>query len=94
MTTEIERLEMIREAAYSRYMDRGYEHGHDLEDWLEAEAEIDAAMVEPGIEFGMQQGGTRGPAGDEAMKRLVRRHPRKEIPLVEGIESGEAPPRE
>ena len=94
MAREIERMGMIREAAYSRYMDRGYEHGHDLEDWLEAEAEIDAAMTEPGIEFGMQQGGTMGPAEDEALKRLVRRHPRKEIPLVEGIESGDAPSRE
>ena len=94
MTTEIERLGMIREAAYSRYMDRGYEHGHDLEDWLEAEAEINAVMTEPGIEFGMQQGGARGPAEDEALKRLVRGHPRKEIPLVEGIESGEAPSKE
>ena len=90
----MDRLERIREAAYFRYVDRGYEHGHDLEDWLEAEAEIDAEMIEPGIEFGMQQGGTMGPAEDEALKRLVRRHPQKEIPLVEGIEPSDAPPRE
>ena len=90
----MDRLERIREAAYYRYADRGYEHGHDLEDWFEAEAEIDAEMNEPGIEFGMQQGGTMGPAEDEALKRLVRRHPQKEIPLVEGIEPFDAPPRE
>lgn len=94
MTTEIERMEMIRAAAYSRYMDRGYEHGHDLEDWLEAEAEIDSEMIGPGIEFGMQQGGTMGPAEDDALKRMIRRHPQKEIPLIEGMEPEEAPSRE
>jgi hypothetical protein len=90
----MDRLERIREAAYFRYVDRGYEHGHDLEDWLEAEAEIDAEMIEPGIEFGMQQGGMMGPAEDEALKRLIRQHPGKEIPLVEGIEPIDAPARE
>ncbi len=94
MTTEIERMEMIRAAAYSRYMDRGYEHGHDLEDWLEAEAEIGSEMIGPGIEFGMQQGGTMGPAEDDELKRMIRRHPQKEIPLIEGMEPEEAPSRE
>ncbi len=89
-----EKLERIREAAYFRYVDRGYEHGHDLEDWLEAEAEIDAERMAPGVEFGMQQGGTMGPAEDEALKRLIRRHPGKEIPLVEGIEPIDAPAKE
>lgn len=89
-----EKLERIRAAAYFRYVDRGYEHGHDLEDWLEAEAEIGAEIIEPGIEFGMQQSGTLGPAEDEALKRLVRQHPGKEIPLVEGIEPVDAPSRE
>ena len=87
------RLERIREAAYSRYADRGYEHGHDLEDWLEAEAEIEAEEG-GGIESGMQQGGTLGPAEDEALKRMVRRQPQKEIPLVESMEPEEAPSRE
>lgn len=90
----MDRLGRIREAAYFRYADRGYEHGRDLEDWLEAEAEIDAEMMEPGIEFGVQQGGTLGPAEDEALKRLIRRQPGKEIPLVEGIEPMDAPSRE
>ena len=88
-----EREARIREAAYNRYADRGYEHGHDLEDWLEAEAEIEAEEAE-GIEPGMQQGGTLGPAEDEALKRLIKRHPQKEIPLVEGIAPEEAPTRE
>lgn len=31
---------IIRERAYQFYEERGSEHGHDLEDWLRAEAEI------------------------------------------------------
>ena len=30
----------IREAAYFRYLARGAEVGHELEDWLQAEAEL------------------------------------------------------
>jgi hypothetical protein len=30
----------IREAAYFRYLARGAEVGHDLEDWLQAESEL------------------------------------------------------
>lgn len=30
----------IREAAYYRYLARGAELGHDLDDWLEAESEL------------------------------------------------------
>ena len=30
----------IREAAYFRYLARGAEVGHDLEDWLQAEAQL------------------------------------------------------
>jgi hypothetical protein len=37
---EVRRL-MIAEAAYYRAESRGFEPGHDLEDWLEAEARID-----------------------------------------------------
>ncbi len=32
--------ELIRVRAYRLYEERGCEHGHDLEDWLRAEAEI------------------------------------------------------
>lgn len=32
--------EIIRLRAYQLFEKRGYEHGHDMEDWLEAEAEI------------------------------------------------------
>jgi hypothetical protein len=37
---EVRRL-MIAEAAYYRAESRGFEPGHDLEDWLEAESRID-----------------------------------------------------
>lgn len=32
--------EQIRVRAYERFLERGGEHGHDLEDWLQAEAEL------------------------------------------------------
>jgi hypothetical protein len=32
--------EIIRMRAYQLFQQRGCEHGHDLEDWLQAEAEI------------------------------------------------------
>jgi hypothetical protein len=35
------RQEQIAERAYFRALNRGFEPGHELEDWLAAEAEID-----------------------------------------------------
>jgi len=32
--------ELIRQRAYQLYEERGHEDGHDLEDWLRAEAEM------------------------------------------------------
>ena len=32
--------EITRLRAYRFFEERGYEHGHDLEDWLRAEAEV------------------------------------------------------
>jgi len=32
--------EIIRIRAYELFEQRGYEHGHDIEDWLVAEAEV------------------------------------------------------
>jgi hypothetical protein len=37
----VSRQQMIAEAAYARWERRGFTHGGDLQDWLEAEAEID-----------------------------------------------------
>jgi hypothetical protein len=32
--------EKIRQRAYELYLERGQEHGHDVEDWTRAEQEI------------------------------------------------------
>ncbi len=39
------RAAMIAEAAYFRAQRRGFAPGHELEDWLTAEAEIDTALA-------------------------------------------------
>lgn len=36
-----DRLEKIRQRAYELYEARGREEGHDFDDWLQAEAEIE-----------------------------------------------------
>lgn len=33
-------VERIRARAYELYVERGFQHGHDVQDWLDAEAEI------------------------------------------------------
>ena len=38
-----ERHTQIARRAYELYAARGYEHGHDLEDWIEAERDIERA---------------------------------------------------
>ena len=38
----VEQLDQIRQRAYELYVARGQEDGHELEDWLQAEAEISA----------------------------------------------------
>jgi len=32
--------ELIAMRAYERFVERGYQHGHDVEDWLTAEREL------------------------------------------------------
>lgn len=39
-TTSEQLQEQIRELAYALYCQCGYEHGHDLEHWLEAERRV------------------------------------------------------
>jgi len=41
-----ERLDRIAARAYELYEARGGDHGQDLEDWLQAEREIDAEIGE------------------------------------------------
>ena len=43
--TDSERASMIAEAAYYLAEQRGFEAGHELEDWLFAEGQIDAALA-------------------------------------------------
>ncbi len=47
------RLALIRDAAYRRFQARGGEHGHDREDWLDAEAEVDAPDADVGSYSGL-----------------------------------------
>lgn len=95
-----QRETMIREAAYYHYMKRGHTPGHDLDDWLAAEAELerdapgDARSEEFAPESGMQQSGAHGASKDDELKRIARQHPQRGIPQVEGIEPEEAPFRE
>jgi hypothetical protein len=92
---------MIREAAYYHYVARGFANGHDLEDWLAAEAELDGMSGERQAaesvemqEFEVQQSSVHGFRQDEALKRIIRQHPQRGIPQVEGIEPKEAPAKE
>ncbi len=41
------RYRMISEAAYHRYVERGYADGYDLDDWLEAESDVNNVLVNP-----------------------------------------------
>ena len=38
---------IIRERAYQLFEQRGYEHGHDVEDRLQAESEITSKKLKP-----------------------------------------------
>ena len=46
------RHRMILEAAYQRYAQRGYVEGFELEDWLQAEAEVDRQLANRERELG------------------------------------------
>jgi hypothetical protein len=39
------RYRMISEAAYRRYAERGYADGYDIDDWVQAEAEVDHLLL-------------------------------------------------
>jgi hypothetical protein len=40
-----QRAALIAQAAYFRAMHRNFEPGHEVEDWLSAEAEVDAQLL-------------------------------------------------
>ena len=88
---------MIREAAYYHYAKRGYAPGHELDDWLAAEAEIERgerAAAEPPADAELQQSSLHGAGKDDELKRAVRQHPRKAIPQIESVEPENAPFKE
>ena len=39
--------EEIADRAYQRYLERGSQHGHDVDDWLAAEHELVRERVDP-----------------------------------------------
>jgi hypothetical protein len=43
--TAVDREALIATAAYFRAEKRSFEAGHEIEDWLAAEAEVDAALL-------------------------------------------------
>lgn len=95
------RERMIREAAYYRYMRRGCTGGHDMDDWLAAEANFELARLVPkpsemagALEPEVQQSGTFGPAEEDRLKRAVRQHPRRDIPRTESVEPELSPVKE
>ena len=51
--------ELIRVRAYQFYQERGCEDGHDLEDWLQAEAEIFGKKSAAAAEAEYMEGGSR-----------------------------------
>ena len=40
----------------------------------------------------IQQGGSRGIATDEVLKRVIRQHPQRDEPKVDSVEPGDTPP--
>lgn len=96
-----QRENMIREAAYFRFVQHDYVPGHDLDDWLAAETELFGGNAGPqppesldAAEFGGQESGVHGFWEEDALKRIIKQHPRKGIPQVESVEPQEAPPKE
>jgi hypothetical protein len=47
--SEAERRNLIEKAAYSRAERRNFAPGHELEDWLAAETEVDERLVKSGL---------------------------------------------
>ena len=45
LPTPAQRQQMVAQAAYYRALKRNFEPGHELEDWLEAEAELEEQRI-------------------------------------------------
>jgi Protein of unknown function (DUF2934) len=55
------RHRLISETAYHLYAQRGYADGYDLDDWLQAETQIDHIALSPGREDDTDQGASETP---------------------------------
>jgi ribosomal protein L7/L12 len=87
--------EQIAARAYERYLERGGRDGHDVEDWLAAEAELrtseyDVVLVDPGpreIELVREIRDVTG-LSLRAFKALLEARPRaiKQAPYLEAQE--------
>jgi len=40
----------------------------------------------------IQEGGSRGKARDDKLKRIIKRHPKRDEPRVDGVEASDLPP--
>ena len=58
--------QLIRTRAYRFFEERGSEHGHDLEDWLRAKAEVFGRKPAPDAEVAAAEGGSVGASRVEA----------------------------
>ena len=92
-----QREAMIREAAYFQALQRGYAPGHELDDWLAAEAQIEHESITAANDAGLppvHQSGVFGASKDDQIKQTVKRTPRRSIPQIEGVEPEAAPFKE
>ena len=51
------RHRMISEAAYYMYQQRGYVDGFDVDDWLQAETQVDHVALSRATEVGVEEAG-------------------------------------
>lgn len=69
-----QREAMIRETAYSYFVKRGYTHGHDLDDWLATETELERGAPESQefpLDIELQQNSVHRPPMDEKLKQII-----------------------
>jgi hypothetical protein len=44
------RHRLVSDVAYQRYVERGYADGYDLDDWFQAESDVDHMLVRPKLD--------------------------------------------
>jgi hypothetical protein len=95
-----ERHRLIQEAAYSLYERGGFVHGHDMDDWLAAEAYVDGLLSQgrprtaaPRTQQELQQSAPRSVARGAVLERISRQHPLRDPAQSEGMDALDAPRR-